>query len=700
MSFLNPIFLFALVAVGLPLLIHLLNLRQPQKVPFSTLAFFQALKNTTIRRIRIKKYLLLFLRLLAIVCLALVLARPFLPPGFSSGSATQAPTLNAILLDNSISMSRIGKQGPLFDYAKEVIAKIEDAAKDDDRFMLQLTNGEGEYSNILSRTNLQKILQEAQIQPAGNYTLNRFSGLIESVKDAPYQNKNLFIITDGQLSQLHQLQDLEAKDISATLIDVGEVEVQNTVVADITTSTNMIGANIPFILNVDLANKSDVAAVNQFVTLEFEEQNAGQYSVALDPMQTKTYTFEISPSATGSAKGKIVVEGDEFQPDNTYYFTVQVPETRKVLWVSEKKPAPDFISYTGAMLQVAGENDAQLSYTKAGPNVFETADLSTYDAILLDGVESIPEYSFQPLQDFVQNGGGVLFFPSEKGNLSNYNQLLSQFNAGRFEGIQGEYASFKEVAVADELLEDHPAFSGLFEQEQNQDLRFTKPDIYYYLKLSTVSSGTGFNLLTMNNNDVLVREKRFGEGTLLVAAIGNDPGWSNFPIKPLYAPFYYRLVLYAASSDEGGFANHLLGDTFSWQGNIDGEKAVVQVGEDVIKPSADVVSSGIRLRYPALEWTPGWISIKDENRTVILSANLPAAESDFTATNKRQMAALVKGVEFIWLDASKLNQEELQTEIAASGFGKEIWTWFMLAGLILLITETLISMWYKAETVT
>jgi hypothetical protein len=686
--------------VGLPLLIHLLNLRQPQKIPFSTLTFFQALKNTTIRRIRIKKYLLLLLRLLAIICLALVLARPFLPPGFTTGSAAQAPTLNAVLLDNSISMTRIGKQGPLFDYAKEVIAKIENAAKEDDRFMIQLTNGEGEYSNVLSRANVQKTLQEARIQPAGNYTLSRFSGLIEAIKEAPYQNKNLFIITDGQLSQLHQLQDAEAKDLSVTLIDVGDVEVQNTVAADITTSTNMIGAHIPFTLNVNLANKSEVAAVNQFVTLEFEGQNAGQYSVALDPMQTKTYTFEISPSATGSAKGKIVVEGDEFQADNTYYFTVQVPEARKVLWVSEKKPAPDFISYTGAMLQVAGENDAQLSYTKAAPNVFETADLSAYDAILLDGVESIPEYSFQPLQDFVQNGGGILFFPSEKGNIGNYNRLLNQFNAGQFEGIEGEYASFKKVAVADELLEDHPAFTGLFEREQNQQLRFTKPDIYYYLKLSTVRSGTGFNLFMMNNNDVLVREKRFGEGTLLLAAIGNDPGWSNFPIKPLFAPFYYRLLLYAASSDEGGFANHVLGEPFSWQGNIDGEEAVIHVDEDVIKPSVDVVSSGIRLRYPAVEWTPGWISIKDEHRTVILSANLPVVESDFTETNKKQMDALVQGVDFMWVDAADLNPEELQTKIATTGFGKEIWTWFMLAGLILLIAETLISMWYKAETVT
>lgn len=700
MSFLNPIFLFALVAVGLPLLIHLLNLKRPQKVAFSTLAFFRELKNTTIRRIRIKRYLLLLLRLLAIACLALVLARPFLPPGLSGGGNAQAPALNAILLDNSISMSRIGKQGPMFEYAREIIGEIEESAKDEDRFMLQLTNGEGEFTNILSRANLQKTLEDVEIKPAGNFISSRLSSLIESVREAPYQNKNIFIITDGQQSQLQDLQELESENITLTVIDVGEVEVQNTVVADISASTNMIGTDIPFTLNIELANRSEVPAVNQFVSLEFEGQNAGQYSVALEANERKIFAFEITPSKTGSAKGQITIEGDEFQPDNQYYFTVQVPETRNVLWVSEDYTSPDFISYTGAMLRVAGENDAQLSYREANPDYFETADLSQFDAIILDAVESIPNYSFQALQVFVQEGGGLMFFPSENGDLRNYNSLFAQFNAGQFVGIQGEYASFSSVATADELLEDHPAFSGLFEREQNEQLRFTNPNIYYYLKLQTTSSGTGFNLLTMNNGDVLVHEKQFGEGNLMIAAIGNDPGWSNFPVKPLFAPFYYRLLLYSASSDQGGFANHRLGTSFSWQGNIDGEKAVIKIGEDVIKPTVDVVSSGIRLRYPAREWTPGFVTVTDENREYVLSANLDTGESDFTETGEDQFENILQGTDIAWVNAAELEGEALRNEIMASGFGKEIWNWFMMAGLLFLITETLVSMWYKAETVT
>ena len=89
MSFLNPIFLLALLAVGLPLVIHLLNLRKPKRVKFSTIAFFNELKQTTIQKIKLKRWLLLALRFLAITCLAMVLARSFFAAFFWFGEFSE-----------------------------------------------------------------------------------------------------------------------------------------------------------------------------------------------------------------------------------------------------------------------------------------------------------------------------------------------------------------------------------------------------------------------------------------------------------------------------------------------------------------------------------------------------------------------------------------------------------------------------------
>ena len=699
MSFLNPFFLLALVAVGLPLFIHLLNLRKPQKVSFSALAFFRELKNTTIRRIRIKRYLLLFLRLLAIVCFALVLARPFLPPGYSTGNAAQAPAINGVLIDNSISMSRIGRQGPLFDFAKEIVGSIQESAKDEDRFVVQFTNGDENAGNILSSQNVDRLLAESEVSESGNYIHSRLRLLIETLENAPYQNKNLFLITDGQRSQIAPLEDLEQSDMGLTVIHVGDVQVQNTFVNEINSSTSMMGAGVPFNIEVELVNEGNVSAINQFVTMEFEGENVGQFSVSLEPNERKTFTFEVTPSQTGSANGRVYLEGDEFQADNTYYFSVHVPEQRNVLLVRNSDPRNDHISYTSTMLQAAGTNDAQLSHKEINIGVLENENLSNYDAVILDGLTNIPEYSFERIENFVQNGGGVVFFPSENGDLVNYNSFFEAFNAGQFAGVLGDYASFQSVAEADELLQEHPVFESLFEQDDNEDLRINTPSIFYYLKFVGSDTGVHFDIISLNNGDPLIHEKRFGEGAVIIASIGNDPGWSDFPIQPVYAPFYYRLLLYAASSDQGGFNKYTLGEPFSWVGNINADEAVIETGSDQIRPTVDIVSSGVRLSYPAEEWSPGWVTINDGEKEISLSLNSDRSESSFdTITEEEEIEDLIEITDLVWFDAGDLDGNELQDRIAATGFGREIWSWFMIAGLFLLVTESIISRWYKAES--
>ncbi|GAB5409820.1 MAG: hypothetical protein BalsKO_21850 [Balneolaceae bacterium] len=696
MSFLSPLFLIAISAVGLPLIIHLLNLRRPQRVKFSTLAFFKELQKTTIRKIKVKRYLLLLLRLLAIACLAIVLARPFLPPGIGNSINSQAPSLNAILIDNSISMSRIGGKGPLMEQAKEIVKSIEESSKESDRFILQITNGEAQYSTIVGHGQLLRRIEEVEISKSGNYTRDRIENLYQVLEDAPYENKRLFVISDGQRSQIlkNEISGNENRAITSTFINLGEVKVQNTLITSLESSTNMIGAELPVNLTVTVKNNGSNPVANQFVSLEFEGALVGQYSLSLDAGFSQTFSFEVIPGKMGSSKGKVFIEGDEFPDDNEFFFVIEVPETRRILWVKESISTSPMISYTGVMLEASGNNDAQLTYEQAETDILGTSDVFEYDAIILDGVKEIPEFSFNNLLNFVQEGRGVVFFPSEDGDIRNYNAFLRQYNAGSFEGVLGEYSSFKSIAKGEELQEDHPIFTGLFEREETESLRITNPDIYYYYKIKPSSSPGGFNILMLNNNDPLIREKRFGEGRLIVSAIGNNPGWSNFAVKPLYAPLYYRTLLYASSSEEGGFSNHILGNSFEWKGTLEAEDAMIKVNDETVIPEARVTNAGVLISYPGEKWTPGWVSVLDDEREYAVGVNLEREESDFVQMKSEEQ---LEG--FAYVDAKALGGESLEKKIKASGFGKEIWSWFMLAGLFFLVVESLVSIFYKAETI-
>jgi len=140
MTFLAPLFLAALAAILIPIAIHLINFRKPRKVAFSTLAFFQELRQSTLRRLKFKRWLLLLIRSLAVIMLALALARPYMQGGNAVFSA-QSPVLYGVLIDNSMGMTRIDADGPLLDQARELVLTIIDQARDQDRFLIYNTHG-------------------------------------------------------------------------------------------------------------------------------------------------------------------------------------------------------------------------------------------------------------------------------------------------------------------------------------------------------------------------------------------------------------------------------------------------------------------------------------------------------------------------------------------------------------------------------
>ncbi|MFA5668195.1 MAG: BatA domain-containing protein [Balneolaceae bacterium] len=702
MSFLNPLFLMALFAVLLPLVIHLLNLKKPKRIQFSTLAFFKELQKSTIRKIKIKRYLLLLLRLLAVACLAIVLARPFLPPIFGFGGNSKQPAIIALLVDNSISMARVGAKGPLIEQVKTIVDDIVSASGGEDRFLLQVTNGAEFTTSVLSKSQVASRLEQLDVNASGNYATPRLLQLTQAVNESQFQNKKIFIISDGQI-QTDEALGAAVKEIpetiSTTFVKLENVAVQNTYIENVSSPTSMVGKGTPYQLQAQVTNGGNVLAANQFLSLQVEGTTLGQYPIELTPGETQSFSFTLIPEKTGSLNGELIIEGDDFTHDNNYFFSIEVPDKRQILLVREDASAMQSFSFTQLVLDAPEQADAQLQYKRIDAAELANTQLNEYDAIILEGINRIPEYAFDRIQEFVQSGKGVMLFPSQNADINNYNEFLSLFNAGKIGGIVGDYGSTKMVATGDEILQDHPIFTGLFEQGDDEQLLFATPDIYYYYKLEAPSVGSGLNLITLNSKDPLVREKQFGQGKIIISAIGNGPDWSNFPVKALYAPFYYRSILYAASSQSGGFVAHTLGNKFVWEGDLNASSTKITANAQEITVVPQNLGGRIKIEYPAQEWESGWVEVSDGEKSYSIAANLPSNESNFLDQGSLDtLLASTANANFV--DASTMDAQQLSESIKSSGFGKEVWLWFMLAGILLLIIESLVSIYFKAETIT
>src|SRR5512139_275941 len=123
LTFINPYFLFGLAGGILPILIH--RLIQKKAIPrtFSAVRLLLRSQRMVARPQRLKHLLLLFLRVLAVISLVFLVARPVLTQQGVLASGIRGAKI--IILDNSLSMGYREENGEdRFHIAKKVAEEV------------------------------------------------------------------------------------------------------------------------------------------------------------------------------------------------------------------------------------------------------------------------------------------------------------------------------------------------------------------------------------------------------------------------------------------------------------------------------------------------------------------------------------------------------------------------------------------------
>ena len=201
MTFLNPSFLFGLIAISIPIVLHFLNLRKLKTVEFSTLTFLKELQKNKIKRIKLKQLLLLLIRILIIIFIVLAFSRPTLKNTFTNSTAN---TSAVFIIDNTFSMSLINEKGSLLNQAKFIAKNLLNNFQAGDEITI-IDIGELKFRNYLPSKSLKDVqnqIEEIEISDVSN-TLNL--ALIEASKilyQSQNLNKEVYVFSDMQRSSL------------------------------------------------------------------------------------------------------------------------------------------------------------------------------------------------------------------------------------------------------------------------------------------------------------------------------------------------------------------------------------------------------------------------------------------------------------------------------------------------------------------
>ncbi|MFN3640746.1 MAG: BatA domain-containing protein, partial [Flavobacterium sp.] len=216
MQFKNPEYLYFLFFLAIPILVHLFQLRKFKKEWFTNVRFLKELVSQTRKSSKIKKWLLLFTRLLLLTFLILAFAQPFQKNNQELSSDNEIH----LLLDNSFSMQAKGKKGELL---KRSIQDIMEHFPEDQLFSLY-TNDE-KFVNIDIKS-IQKELINLEYSPL---PFQPEIWLEEIKNNQRRKGTTVLVITDGIGLKNEQLSAIDKEN---TYFILPKAEIKTNVAVD------------------------------------------------------------------------------------------------------------------------------------------------------------------------------------------------------------------------------------------------------------------------------------------------------------------------------------------------------------------------------------------------------------------------------------------------------------------------------------
>jgi len=137
-TFLHPLVLLGLAAAAIPVLLHLLERRQPPEAEFPALRYLSEAERQSARRLKLRHLLLLLLRTALIALVVVAAARPLVP---TRGGTAHEPTALVVILDNSPSSGVVVDGRPLLERLRAVARASLSAARSEDQSWLMLADG-------------------------------------------------------------------------------------------------------------------------------------------------------------------------------------------------------------------------------------------------------------------------------------------------------------------------------------------------------------------------------------------------------------------------------------------------------------------------------------------------------------------------------------------------------------------------------
>jgi hypothetical protein len=638
MTFLQPWVLLGLPLVLLPVIIHLLNRLRHRPKPWAAMRFLVSATRSSISQTKLRQFLVLLFRVLAVAMLILFLARP-LAGGWLGWALAPAPDAILILLDRSASMEMHSGGTSRRQQALQLLTQAARPFEQTSHLVLidsaTLSAQEVAQADSLARLSVTGPSDTAADIPAMlragfDWLIKNRAGTAEIWIASDNQRSNWMPEDARWNSVIAQLSGLSQK-VRVRLLELNQTPEDNASIAIKELLRRPRGDQSELEMTLEVQrNRTAPATLPVTLTLDGERSST---ELKLDG-QSLRWRRKIDLGARREGGwGSFSLPADANPRDNAAYFVYgpDVPLLAAVV-SADRQGARDF-QYAAAS---RGAEPAEL----ISPADFASASLDgksllIWQAPLPSGGDA------DRVKTFAEEGGVVIFFPPE------------QADPRQFDGISWGQTQNAEGQDGFRILRWEENEGPLAKSDEHQSLPLAQTT---FMRRQAIV-GQKDALAAFDDGSAFLTRQSAGKGEIYFCASLPDPAWSSLGDGPVLVPMLQRMLL--AGGQRLQPVSAVACGELSAVDQARQWAAVDSTEAKDIRSQAGVYRSGNRL----------------------LAVNRPASEDDPEIIDSDQARKLFGDLPVQTLQERNLETGQLQGEI---------WRVFVFAMLLFLLAEAIL----------
>jgi hypothetical protein len=693
MGFLAPWFLAGLLAVGLPVFVHLLRKQTTVPRPVSSLMFFEQGTQSSVRHRRLRYLLLFALRVALVLLLALAFARPF----FRHKTVAASDKLLLVAVDDSFSMNAAGSGGAGGGMGAAGAGTRLDEAK---RGALEVLAHKalGQKAQVIALGGAMRVLTQpvsdaGELRAAvegiapgdGHATFGELGRGMRAMAETVHTPMELDLFSDMQEANMPgNFADMVMPgNVALVLHRVGPARaVANWNVESVQAPAQLVDTKKARVLAVVAGHETPAAT--RTASLVVNGNVIATRKVDVPANGRATVVFEGLDVPYGESKCAVRIDAaDSFPADDASSFAVKRADPERVLFVHQ---ASDMRSplYFGAALAASAQ--ASFVLQPITPEQASDVDPSKYAFVVLSDVPSVPSILENALLRNVQDGGSVLvaagMADSHREHIPVYGGNVAD---GHFyaHGLSDDSA-FTTVGAADA---SHPAM-------KDAD-GFAGAKFFY---AAAVDPGKARVVAKLADGTPLLVDKQVGEGHVLLFASGFENLTNDLPLNPAFVAFVDQTARYLSGEERASGARVVdsyvqLRNPVNADAGAATKAAVSQATVDVIGPDG---KRPLSLKEAAAAQSfqlakAGFYQIHFANgRDALIAVNPDPRESD--------LAVIPDDVLKLWSGSAGDSTAETAAQTASTAAAAQdvsgLWWWVMLLLLMAAVAESVLASRY------